>query len=200
MFLKMARYRRPPQSRLSPDGATTGAQDTADSDRHLRRRRWLVTVVLLVSLVGTVALQLVIRLHHRFSLTQQQIEELAVTKPEVRTNREYLAPQIRSMNNRFHSEAKLPWSYDYPLANHLATNKSSANREMPLFSRLTLLSGIFENFPAKGFKILPIGHRKLLQSKLLSNRRYIWRKLANCYCLNLPILLPKISLPNLAVG
>ena len=27
-------------------------------------------------------------------------------------NRECLAPQIRSMNNRFHSEAKLPWSYD----------------------------------------------------------------------------------------
>ncbi len=51
-------------------------------------------------------------------------------------NREYLAPQIRSMNNRFHSEAKLPWSYDYPLANHMATNKSSANREVPLFSRL----------------------------------------------------------------
>ncbi len=25
-------------------------------------------------------------------------------------NREYLAPQIHSMNNRFHSEAKLPWS------------------------------------------------------------------------------------------
>ncbi len=43
-------------------------------------------------------------------------------------NREYLAPQIRRMNNRFHSEAKLPWSYDYPLANHIATNKSSANR------------------------------------------------------------------------
>ncbi len=27
-----------------------------------------------------------------------------------KTNREYLAPHIRSMNNRFHSEAKLPWS------------------------------------------------------------------------------------------
>ncbi len=51
-------------------------------------------------------------------------------------NREYLAPQIRSMNNRFNSEAKLPWSYDYPSANYIATNKSSANREMPLFSRL----------------------------------------------------------------
>ncbi len=28
-------------------------------------------------------------------------------------NMEYLAPQIRNMNNRFHSEAKLPWSYDH---------------------------------------------------------------------------------------
>ncbi len=27
-------------------------------------------------------------------------------------NTEYLPPQIRSMNNRFNSEAKLPWSYD----------------------------------------------------------------------------------------
>ncbi len=63
-------------------------------------------------------------------------------------NRECLAPQIRSVNNRFHSEVKLPWSYDYSLANHTATNKRSANREMPLFSRLkfTLLSGIFGIF------------------------------------------------------
>ncbi len=53
-----------------------------------------------------------------------------------RSNREYLAPQICSMNNWFHSEAKLQWSHDYPLANHIATNKSSANREMPLFLRL----------------------------------------------------------------
>ncbi len=52
------------------------------------------------------------------------------------TNREYLAPQIRSMNNWFHSEAKLPWSYDYHLANHIVTNKTSTNREMPLFSYL----------------------------------------------------------------
>ena len=50
------------------------------------------------------------------------------------SNREFLVTEIRSMNNRFHSEAKLPWSY--PLANHIATNKSSANREMPLFSGL----------------------------------------------------------------
>ncbi len=50
------------------------------------------------------------------------------------------------MTNRFHSEAKLPWSYDYPLANHIATNKSSANREMPLFSAFTLLSCIFGKF------------------------------------------------------
>ena len=43
---------------------------------------------------------------------------------------------VCTFNNRFHSEAKLPWSYDHPLANHIATNKSSANREMPLFCRL----------------------------------------------------------------
>ncbi len=75
-------------------------------------------------------------------------------------NREYLAPQIRSMNNRFHSEAKLPWSYDYPLANHIATNKSSTNREMPLFPRPCFLaftlSGIFGKFSRQGVKILPI--------------------------------------------
>ncbi len=53
----------------------------------------------------------------------------------VLNNREYLPAQIGSMNNRFHSEAKLPWSYDYSLANHIATNKNSTNREMPLFSR-----------------------------------------------------------------
>ncbi len=51
-------------------------------------------------------------------------------------NREYLTPQIRSINNWFHSEAKLPWSYDYPLANHIVTNKISANREMPLLAPL----------------------------------------------------------------
>ncbi len=31
--------------------------------------------------------------------------------PVSHADREYLAPQISSMNNRFHSEAKLPWSY-----------------------------------------------------------------------------------------
>ncbi len=34
------------------------------------------------------------------------------------------------MNNRFHSEVKLPWSYDYSLANHIetgATNIRSIN-------------------------------------------------------------------------
>ncbi len=40
------------------------------------------------------------------------------------------------MNNRFHSEAKPPLSYDYPVASHKATNKCSDNRKMPLFSRL----------------------------------------------------------------
>ncbi len=59
--------------------------------------------------------------------------------------------------HRFHSKAKLPWSYDYPLANHIAINKSSANHEMPLFSRLyRSLWYLSENFAAKGFKILPI--------------------------------------------
>ena len=51
-------------------------------------------------------------------------------------NREYLAPKLRSMNNLFHSDAKLPSSYDYPLTNDIATNQSSTNHEMPLFSRL----------------------------------------------------------------
>ncbi len=44
-------------------------------------------------------------------------------KNKKKHNREYLGPQIRNMNNWFHSEAKLPWSYDYPLANHIATNR-----------------------------------------------------------------------------
>ncbi len=57
------------------------------------------------------------------------------------------------MNNRFHSEAKLPWSYDYPLANHTATNKSSANREMPLFSGLYPSFGyLWKIFPPRGLK------------------------------------------------
>ncbi len=67
-------------------------------------------------------------------------------------NREYLAPQIRSMNNRFHLEAKLPWSYDYPLANHIAKYKSSDNPEVSLFSRLyPSFEYHSENFPTKGF-------------------------------------------------
>ncbi len=67
--------------------------------------------------------------------------------------RQYLAPQIRSMNNRFHSEAKLPRSYDYPLANHIATNKSSANHEVPLLSRLYPSFGYFwKIFPPRGLK------------------------------------------------
>ncbi len=71
--------------------------------------------------------------------------------------REYLAPQICSMNNRFHLEAKLPWSYNYPLANHIVTNKSSANREMPQFSRLYYSSfGYLRKISGQGFKILLI--------------------------------------------
>ncbi len=57
------------------------------------------------------------------------------------------------MNNRFHSEAKLPWSYDYPLANHIATNKSSANRERPLFTRLyPSFMYLRKIFPPRGLK------------------------------------------------
>ena len=64
-----------------------------------------------------------------------------------------MAPQICSMNNRFHSEAKLPWSYDHPLANHIATNKSSTNREMPLFSRFYPSFGYLRKiFPPMGLK------------------------------------------------
>ncbi len=82
-------------------------------------------------------------------------------------NREYLAPLIRSMNNRFHSEAKLPWSYDYPLANHIATNKSSTNRLMPLFSRLYPSFGYLRKiFPPRGLKY------SLLYGKRERNWRY----------------------------
>ena len=57
------------------------------------------------------------------------------------------------MNNRFNSEAKLPWSYDSTLANHIATNKSSANREMPLFSRLYPSFGYLRKIvPPRGLK------------------------------------------------
>ncbi len=61
---------------------------------------------------------------------------MTISRVSLVINKEYLALQIRSMDNRFHSEAKLPWLYDYPLANHIATYKSSTNREMSLFSRI----------------------------------------------------------------
>ena len=68
-------------------------------------------------------------------------------------NGEYLVPQIRSMNIWFHSEAKLPWSYDYHLANHIATYKSSANRVVPLFSHLHFSFGYVRKiFPSRGLK------------------------------------------------
>ncbi len=68
-------------------------------------------------------------------------------------NREYFGATNSHMNNRFHSEAKLPWSYDYPLANHIGTNKSSANREMPLLSRLyTSFGHLRKIFPPRGLK------------------------------------------------
>ncbi len=64
-----------------------------------------------------------------------------------------MAPQIPSLTNRFHSEAKLPWSYDYPIANPIATNNSSANREIPLFSRLYPSSAYLPKiFPPRGLK------------------------------------------------
>ena len=70
-----------------------------------------------------------------------------LNEPLLPENRKYLAPQIRSMNNRIHSEAKLP------LANHIVTNKSSANREMPLFSRLYPSFGYLRKiFPPSGLK------------------------------------------------
>ena len=57
------------------------------------------------------------------------------------------------MNNLFHSEAKLPWSYDYPLANKIAANKSSANCEMPLFSHLyPYFVYLRKIFPPRGLK------------------------------------------------
>ncbi len=64
------------------------------------------------------------------------------------------------MNSQYHSEAKLPWSYDYPLANHIAKNNSYANREMPLSLPLPFFRVSSENLPVKGFKILPITTRK----------------------------------------
>ncbi len=76
---------------------------------------------------------------------------MASTKPhhavDDHTNREYLAPQIRSVNNRFHSAAKLPWSYDYPLANHIATIV-----RCPCFRAYTFLSYLRKIFPPRGLK------------------------------------------------
>ncbi len=55
--------------------------------------------------------------------------------------------------NRFHSEAELVWSYICPLANHITTNKTSANREMQLFSRLYPSFGYLRKiFPPRGSK------------------------------------------------
>ena len=82
--------------------------------------------------------------------TPWAVEHMCLIEKRPYLNREYLAPQIRSMNNRFHSEAELPWSYDYPLANHIATYKSSAHRDVPLFSRHYLFSGIFGKFSRPG--------------------------------------------------
>ncbi len=68
-----------------------------------------------------------------------------------------MCAEMKEYGNRFHMEAKLPWSYDYRLGNHIVTNKSSANREMSLVSCLyPSFWASSENFPAKGFKILPI--------------------------------------------
>ena len=126
---------------------------------------------------------------------------------------EYLAPQVHGMNNRFHSEAKLPWSYDYPLANHNATNKSPANREMSLFfAPLPLFRVSSENFPAKGFKILPICTSTILSNYItiygsIDHRRNIHQQYGNtlfiaCVLLNEPtpwlaIIMMEIETPAL---
>ncbi len=89
-------------------------------------------------------------------------------------NRDYLAPQIRSMSNRFHLEAKITWSYDYPLANHIVKNKSSANREMPPFSRLYPSFGYLRKvFPPRGLK-----YSLFLTNAcdVLSNGNIVWHK------------------------
>ncbi len=87
-------------------------------------------------------------------------------------NREYLAPQIRSMNNRFHSEAKLPWSYEYPLANHFAANKNSANREKPLFLRLCPSFGyLWKIFPPRGLKYSLFSFLKMWLGGSMCSRR-----------------------------
>ncbi len=78
-------------------------------------------------------------------------------------NREYVAQQSRSMNNRFHSEAKLPWSYDYPLANHIATNKAPPIVRCPCLRAFTVLSGMFGKFSRQGN--IPV----LFQKAILSN-------------------------------
>ncbi len=106
------------------------------------------------------------RIYILVSVSRYKVLYISVTRI-LWCNREYLAPQIRSMNNRFHSEAKLPWLYDYPVASHTATYKSTANREVSLgFAPLPFFRVSSENFPAKGFKILPI-HKPNLNISLI---------------------------------
>ncbi len=108
-------------------------------------------------------------------------------------NGEYLAPQIRGMNNRFHSETKIPWLYDYPLANHIATYKSPTNREVPLFSHLYPSFGYLRKiFPPRGFKysVFPIflcftASKRLLGSVGVSNLIATFKlsQVSSNYCL-----------------
>ncbi len=76
----------------------------------------------------------------------------AIHMSYIGSNREYLAPQIRSMNNWFHSEGKLPWSYDYPLANQIILRQINALPivRCPCSCTFTLLSGIFWKFSRQG--------------------------------------------------
>lgn len=61
-------------------------------------------------------------------------------------NREYLVTQIVNRNSGFHSEAKLPWSYAYPLANIILSYKFQPITSCHVFCALLLLSGIFRAF------------------------------------------------------
>ncbi len=85
-------------------------------------------------------------------------------------------PKIHSMNNRFHSEAKIPWSYDYPLGNHIATYKSSTDREVPLFSRLyPFFRYLRKIFPPKGLNAPSLRSRVVCPIVNNSETATCWR-------------------------
>ena len=99
------------------------------------------------------------------------------------------------MKNRFHSEAKLPRK-NYPLANQ---NKSSANREMPLFSRLYPSLGYLQKiFPPRGITPYSVHIRQVsfaerrnhIYSRHMLPRNYVlsWGvsfKRCHCICLRI---------------